>query len=488
MSAAPAALYLCLDQGGHSSRALVLDAFGAEHGRTSLPIDTQRDGPRVEHDPEQLVETLRSCARHVLAELGNAAAHVVAAGLATQRSSIVCWDRRDGRALSPVLSWQDTRAAAWLDKFAGEWQRVHGITGLALSPHYGVSKLVWCMEHLPDVQAALREQRLCCGPLAAFLARRLTGGTQDRADPANASRTLLWDRRTRDWSPSLLQLFGIDAACLPQAVDSRAAWGNLQLENGGGAAVTASGIPLTVVTGDQSAALFAFGTPKPGTIFANLGTGAFVQQAVADPAADSGRLLASTVYRDARSTTTVIEGTVNGAGSALTAIAGRRGISKATLHENSARWLEEVSSPPLFLNSLAGLGSPWWQSDLPADFAGHVPDDAAACVAVMESIIFLLAVNLRELHRLAGPAEVIVVTGGLAGVDPLLQRLADISGKPVKRASVHEATATGLGFLLVGLPREWPVMTAERTFLPADNPALQRRFQQWQALMPPVPR
>ncbi len=479
-AAAPQPLYLCLDQGGHSSRAVVVDASGVTVAQAGTPIDTQRDGERVEHDPEQLVTTLRDSARQVLAGLAGDGAHVVAAGLATQRSSIVCWDRATGEALSPVLSWQDTRAADWLAAFAGDWALVHGITGLALSPHYGVSKLVWCMENLPRVQAARRAGRLCCGPLAAFLARRLTGSTSDRADPANGSRTLLWDRRARAWSPRLLELFGVAADCLPHAVDSRSDWGDLSgLQRA---------VPLTVVTGDQSAALFAFGLPAHDTVFANLGTGAFVQQAVGNPATDSGRLLASTVYRDARHATTVIEGTVNGAGSALSMVAAERGVSRDALHAATAQWLETVAAPPLFLNGVAGLGSPWWLSDAGARFAEPVADAAAAVAGVLESIVFLLAVNVQELQLLAAPARRIVVTGGLAVVDPLLQRLADLTGIAVERAAVREATATGLGFLLAGLPDDWPGVAPERRFVPAANPALQQRFARWQALMPAVPR
>jgi len=349
-----APLYLCLDQGGHSSRALVIDAQGQLVATASHAIATQREGDRVEHDPAELVDTLRQSAMAAVGELGSAADRIVAAGLATQRSSIVCWAADTGEALSPVLSWQDTRAASWLASYEGDWQRVHNLTGLVLSPHYGVSKLVWCLEHLPAVATAANRGNLRFGPLASFLAMQITGNSQGFADPANSSRTLLWDRAERGWSDELLQLFGVPRDYLPLAVASRHDWGEL--------ALAGLRIPLAVVTGDQSAALFAFGMPAADTTYINIGTGAFAQRALPNAALDPGRLLASVVYQDADHATAVVEGTVNGAGSALSLIAGQLGIDRERLHANSSQWLELVADPPLYLNSVAGLGSPWWRA------------------------------------------------------------------------------------------------------------------------------
>ncbi len=471
-------LYLCLDQGGHASRALVIDGRGRIRAQAAHAIDTQRDGERVEHDPQQLVDTLRCAADDVLAELGTAAANVVAAGLATQRSSIVCWHADSGVPLTPVLSWQDTRAAAWLEEFAAHWQRVHEVTGLVLSPHYGVSKLVWCLRQLPDVAAAAREGRLQCGPLASFLAMQLTGG-KAAADPANASRTLLWDRRSRDWSDELLTLFGISRELLPATTPSRSDWGTLATRYGE--------IPLTVVTGDQSAALFAFGLPAANVCFANLGTGAFLQRALTDDRVDPGRLLASVVYQDAHHATAVVEATVNGAGSALSAVAGQLGISKEELHANAAGWLAEASDPPLFINAVAGLGSPWWRTDVTTGFAERADGAASEQIAgVLESIVFMLCVNLQHMEYLQGRTQRLVATGGLATVAPLLQCLSDLSGLTVERAAVREATATGLAFLLAGLPENWPGISVTEVFQPRVARALQARFASWQEVMPPI--
>jgi len=472
-------LYLCLDQGGHASRALVLDGEGNVQAQAFREIATYRLGPQVEHDAEEVIHSVSDAAAAVIEKLGAAAGRIKAAGLATQRSSIVCWERSSGRPLSPVLSWQDTRARAWLDNFANKAALIHNRTGLVLSPHYGVSKLKWCLLNLPDVQAARERGDLIFGPLAAFLAHRLADTRPLLADPANASRTLLWDRNTRDWSDELLELFGIPRECLPAAVPSRTAWGALKIAD--------ARVPLDIVTGDQSAALFAFGAPDPDTVYANLGTGAFLQRCTAGAAPDPGRLLASVVYQDEERSVQVIEGTVNGAGSAIHAIAAELDISEQQFKAESAAWLHKFSADVLFVNAISGLGSPWWLAAAESHFAGAdaaTASSPAKLAAVMESIVFLLIANLAALDNKLGMPRRLLVTGGLGRVDPLLQRLANLAQLPVERARSTEATARGLACLLAGIPADWPGASVDRTFVPVDDPALLARYRRWQKLMP----
>jgi glycerol kinase len=247
-------LFLALDQGGHASRALVFDSRGATVARALREVREFHPQPDwVEQDPDELAGSLTEVIREVEREIGDRAKHIDAAGLATQRSSIVCWDRITCEALSPVLSWQDRRAHEWLAHFAPHAEAVHRATGLRLSAHYGASKLRWCLDHLPRVAVAAVERRLAMGPLASFLVFRLTEERTLAADPANAARTLLWNLETFDWDPGLLHLFEIPRALLPDCVPSRFDFGRLA----GGHRP-----PPTLVTGDQSAALFACGAPK----------------------------------------------------------------------------------------------------------------------------------------------------------------------------------------------------------------------------------
>ena len=107
----PTELYLAIDVGGHAGRAILFDGAGRRLDEAVAPVATRRDAQdRVEHDPEELIGSLRSAIDEVCRRA--AGRHIAAAGLATQRSSMVCWHRTSGAALSPVISWQDRRNAA----------------------------------------------------------------------------------------------------------------------------------------------------------------------------------------------------------------------------------------------------------------------------------------------------------------------------------------------------------------------------------------
>ena len=163
-------LFLAIDQGGSSSRAIAFDDRGAVVASASVPVAERREGEdRVEQDPEELVASVRAAIRECVIALGADGARAIAcAGLATQRSSVACWDRASGRALSPVLSWQDRRAKDRLEGLADRADEVRARTGLFLSPHYGATKLAWCLENLPEVGRARAEARLVFGPLASL--------------------------------------------------------------------------------------------------------------------------------------------------------------------------------------------------------------------------------------------------------------------------------------------------------------------------------
>jgi glycerol kinase len=485
------ALYLALDQGGTSSRAVLFDALGREVASSHVPIATQRTAAgHVEHDPDELLQSLRDAARDACDSPLVAQRPVVAAGLATQRSTICCWDRTDGQALSPAVSWQDRRNAEWLTSRLGAraaW--VRELTGLPLSPHYGASKLRWCLDELPAVRLALRDERLCAGPLASFLVQRLCGASEPTADPANASRTLLFDPAVLDWSEPLLEAFDIPRSILPRCVGTAHDFGLLALDSG-------RNVPLRACSGDQSAAIFAFGTPETTTAYVNVGTGAFVQRLVHDGSASPPPgLLKSVLYArtdEAAGASYCHEGTVNGGYAALEWLGSSIGLDvKRTLSTLSTA-LAGDGVPLLFMNGIGGLGAPFWLADFPSEFLPATPDVPASSVeratelqragAVVESIAFLVAVNVRAMHRSASLRR-LVVTGGLAGCDYLCEVLAAVTGMKVERPELLEATARGIAYLAAGQPQDWLPVPIADTFEPTGGHPSTGRFEQWRAAM-----
>lgn len=465
--------YIVIDQGGHATRAVVMDEGGAVIAWSERPVSTLR--PRkgfVEHDPDDLLQTIRQSLEEAASGTGTRGRSIKAAGLAIQRSSVVCWDGRSGEALSPVISWQDTRARSRITGMAECAKEVHERTGLFLSAHYGASKLSWCLEKLPRARKALEESRLCYGPLSSFVVWRLTRERRCLADPVSASRTLLWNIHRGDWDPYLLEAFSLPAGALPVCVPTVHDFGHLDI-NGGQC-------PLRLVTGDQSAAMFAHGRLRLDTAYVNMGTGAFVSRAVGGKPLLCEGLLASVIHKQNSVAEYVLEGTVNGAGSALQWI--KQTCQIEGLRKHLPGWLEENSDPPLFLNGISGLGSPYWIPDFRSEFMGE-SDIPGKVVAVVESIVFLLNRNLAEMSKHLKAPERIQVSGGLSSLDAICRLLADLTGIPVYRPVHREATARGTCYLLAGRPDQWEEQAPGDLFEPAEDPSLSCRYNRWQEEM-----
>jgi glycerol kinase len=465
-------LFLALDQGGSASRAIVFDGRGLEVASARVEVGDHRPRPGwVEQDPDAVVASLQQVAEAAIAQLDETQrARLAACSLDCQRSSLVAWDRTTGAALTPVLSWQDTRAAAWLEAQALDVEAVRELTGLHPNAHFGLSKIRWCLDHVESVQRAAVEKRLAIGPLASFLAFRLLEPRQASVDPANASRTLLLDLARGDWHDPTLARFGIERAWLPEVMPSDGDYGNLILST--------RRLPLRLLSGDQSTAAFAYGEPRRDTAYANVGTGAFVYR-LADDAPPGSRLLRSVVHWH-QAAERVVEGTVNGAGSALAWFAQAHGIDDVGAALEAA-WTDDAPGDVVFLNGVGGLGSPDWRARFESRFVGD-GDASQQLVAVAESIVFLLQRNLEWLQRAGEPCTQLRLSGGIARSDRFCQALADLGGLTVQRPGQCEASARGAAFLLAGRPECWEPMATD-VFAPRDDTGLRARHARWREAM-----
>ncbi|HLB31271.1 MAG TPA: FGGY family carbohydrate kinase, partial [Gammaproteobacteria bacterium] len=387
------------------------------------------------------------------------------AGLAAQRSTLVAWDRETGEPLAPAISWQDRRAANLLQPYADRAAAIHAITGLPLSPHYLAGKIKWLLAEDDAVQSARQNGRLRVGPLASFLCANLLRGQPFLVDHSNAARSLLFDLRRLDWSNELLALFDIPRSILPDCRPTLAKYGPL----------IGHDIELHCVCGDQNAAIHADGIPAADTALINIGSGAFVLRSSGSLPPDHPRLLGGIALSRNDHADYLLEGTVNGAGSAVDAM--RKRETEADYRRLLSQWLEEFREPPICINSIGGLGSPWWVDQAPMRFIPEDSDRAGQTVAVMEGILFMLLDNLAEM----APESIqrLRISGGLSRLDGLCQRLADLTGIPVSRTADHEATARGVAWLAHGPTRPWPQAQKPELFTPRANPALKRRYRHY---------
>jgi glycerol kinase len=466
---------LCLDQGGSSSRAILFDERGVTLALEQETVQTRRSNKTwVEQDGEEIVASLLSVTKRLLKSLSEEQREGLhSCALITQRSSMVCCQKSTGKAISPVLSWQDTRASDWLAEKALDKTAIYKKTGLFPNAHFGASKMRWCLDNMPEVKALANNNDLLFLPLASYLSHSLTGSALFNVDPANASRTLLMNIKSLNWDDDLLALFDVKKEQLPVIAATQSLYGYFN--------VAGLSLSLQLLNGDQSAAAFYRGMPKGKTAYINLGTGGFVFTPIKALTQAEG-LLNSIIYSANLSKNEesyfVLEGTVNGAGSAID------WFNKKYRRNKSFADLEALMNGRdfscVFLNGIGGLGSPDWIADFPSRFVGKGSDEDRL-VAVVDSILFLLKRNLEKMAALGVNIKTIEISGGLSRSAVICQRLSDLTGLVVERSDIHEASARGAAYLLLG-GEVWEPLETER-FSPLINLPLRARYKHWSRLI-----
>ncbi len=466
--AVPGKCYIALDNGSSSARAFAFSPDGVAILSVHRTIRASYPGKGLaEYDGVELYRAQYEALRELLSSLPPSCVPV-SIGIASQRSTIVMWDRTTGMPLCPVLSWQDGRGAALLEQRPLSNEEVHAITGLYKTPYFSASKIAWCIQNFPDVQAALREDRLLCGPVGTYLLWKLTAGKSFVADPTLAQRMLLLDINTMRWSEKLLSAFDIPERILPQIGPT---CGDLGCFEFGG-----HSIPIRCVAGDQQAAVAGAGAITKGSAALTYGTGAFfLVQCGENPVYAPGLLTTVGAMLEDGKRFYMLAGGINAASSMLDWLR-QIGVDFA-MDEVDALCLKSLN-PVKVLPALGGLGSPYYDFKTGTVMAGFSPltkkEDLLR--GTIEGLAFFVAdiAELAEKHS-GIPVEGIRTTGGLAQSDFLCRTQASLCGRIVSRTPNCEGTALGVAALLASQDGadpfgEWAMLLPEKQFSPEITP------------------
>src|SRR5690349_908276 len=103
---------LAIDQGTTGTTCLVVDDELRPLGRAYREIRQWYPQPGwVEHDPEELWQSVLDTAAEALSAAGIRPGELGAVGITNQRETTLLWDRRTGRPLDRAIVWQDRRTA-----------------------------------------------------------------------------------------------------------------------------------------------------------------------------------------------------------------------------------------------------------------------------------------------------------------------------------------------------------------------------------------
>jgi glycerol kinase len=440
-------LILALDQGTTSTRAILFDAKGRARAEAGRPLEQfyPADG-WVEHDAEAIFQASVEVLREAVPKAARDMAEVAAIGITNQRETVVIWDRRTGKPIHKAIVWQDRRTADVCERLRAEGREgeVTEITGLLLDPYFSGTKIGWLLDKVDGARARAEAGELLAGTMDAWVIWKLTGGRVHATDATNASRTLLFDIRRQAWSAEMAEMLGAPLTLMPQVLDCAGDFGETQAELLGRA------IPIRGVAGDQQAALMGQGCIRPGEMKATYGTGCFMLLNTGEAAPVSkARLLTTVAARVDGRTTYALEGAIFIAGAAiqwmhegLNVGGGPQGVEKLAM---AARDDLGVVLVPAF----TGLGAPWWDAGARGAIVGLTRD--AGLAEISRAAFDASALQTRDLieaMRADAPEafheEVEMrIDGGMSRSTWFSQRLADLTGINVCRATYGETTALG---------------------------------------------
>jgi glycerol kinase len=339
--------------------------------------------------------------------------------------------------------WQDRRTAQRCDALTDHLPAVRATTGLVLDPYFSGSKVEWLLRNTEVAD----NPNLAFATIDAFLIHRLTGGGSFATDVTNASRTMLFDIRSLQWSAEMCDMFGVDRAMLPEVVPSSGRIGATVSDGH-----IPAGIPVSGVAGDQQAALFGQACFTPGSAKNTYGTGSFVLLNVGTtcPEPTTGMLTTVAWKLGAGPAVYALEGAIFVTGAAVQWL--RDGLNIIDESREIGPLAETVpdAGGVVVVPAFAGLGSPWWDPYARGAIFGITRGTRRAHIAraVVESMVFQTRDVIDAMTRASGvPIRDLRVDGGAAVMNLMLQMQSDQLGVDVVRPTELETTAIGAAYL-----------------------------------------
>ena len=439
---------MAMDQGTTSSRCILFDHSGKI--RASAQKEFRQIFPKpgwVEHDPEEIWQTMLQVCREAMAKLNITAEDVAAIGVTNQRETTILWDKATGKPIANAIVWQCRRTAPLVDELvaAGHGETIRAKTGLVPDAYFSGTKIRWLLDHVPGARQRAEAGEILFGTVETWLIWKLTGGKTHVTDQTNASRTMLFNIHTLKWDEELLSLLRIPAAMLPQVAPSSHVYGEAEPEWLGGP------IPIAGAAGDQQCALFGQSCFEAGSMKNTYGTGCFLLMNTGKTPVESHHGLVTTIAVGLEDHTEyALEGSVFVAGAAIQWLRDSlKVIENSKDSEPIAESVEDCAGGYV-VPAFTGLGAPYWCQNARGMVVGMTRGftNAHLIRATLESLAYQTWDVAHAMKQdLGQPISSLKVDGGACANNFLMQMQSDLLRCDVSRPECIETTALGAAYL-----------------------------------------
>ncbi len=442
-------LILAIDQGTTGTRTHLFDHSGKVVGSAYQEFTQYFPKPGwVEHDANEIWRTVEETGKKALKAAGIKPSQIAAIGITNQRETTVIWDQKTGKPIHRAIVWQCRRTAHRCDqlKAQGKEKLFLNKTGLVIDAYFSGTKVEWLLRNVPGAASKAARGELAFGTIDSWLLWNFTGGRSHATDYSNASRTLLFNIRQKQWDPALLEIFHLPAPLLAKVQASSSHFGTTSTQS-----YLGEGIPITGIAGDQQAALFGQGCHEPGTLKNTYGTGCFLLLNLGKKHILSKNKLLTTLACDGKGQPVyALEGSVFIGGAAVQWLRDGLQLIKTAPESEAVSSKVPDTGGVYLVPAFVGLGAPYWDAHARGALLGITRGTKREHVvrAALESLAYqskdLVDAMLKDSHL---KLKELRVDGGACQNNLLMQFQSDLLKIKINRPKVTETTNMGAAFL-----------------------------------------
>lgn len=445
-------LFIGVDLGTTSTKAVVFDLYGAVRGQATKESGFDQPQPGwAEQDAEKIFQDTLEVIGAAVRRAGACPGEVAGVAFSSAMHGIMPVDA-GGNPLTRCMIWTDNRSAPIArrlrhDQKGGELYNRCGVPHHAMVP---LCKLIWMRENRPEVFK--KSARFIS--IKEYIFFRLFGTYV--IDYSLASATGLFNIYHLAWDQEALELAGINEEQLSRLVPTTYILQGLKTEYANTMGLSPD-TPFIIGASDGTLANLGVGAIEPGVLAVSIGTSGAVRVHVNKPCTDPQM---RTFCYALTENDWIIGGPINNGGLAFRWLRDKFFAAEA---KAAREWGEDVydlintyaaSVPPgsdglIFLPFLTGERAPVWNDNARGIIFGldlhHGREHLAR--ATMEGVCFSLYSVALALQDLSGPFREIRATGGFTRSPLWLQILADIFGQEVSVPSGIEGACLGAALL-----------------------------------------
>ena len=446
--------WLGIDVGTGGSRALLVRADGAVvRGVTAAHEDILMHQPLwAEQRPQDWWRASCQAVRQLLAETEVPAEDIAGVGLSGQMHGLTLLDAAD-QVVRPALIWCDQRSQEqvdWINAKAGK-DMVLEQTANPVLTGFTAPKLLWVRDHDPASYERIRRMLLP----KDYIRFCLTG--EYASEVSDASGTALFDVIGRRWAMPLIDKLGIDAAILPEVVESPQMTGQISKAAAEETGLRA-GTPVVGGGGDQAASAVGNGIVESGLVSCTVGTSGVVFSHLDEAAYDpEGRVH---TFCHAVPGKWHVMGVTQGAGLSLqwfrnqlaTGLADQAAQQGAEIYDlltDEAAAVPAGAEGLYWLPYLMGERTPHLDAYARGGWVGLTAKHTRGHLvrAILEGVAYSLNDCLGIVESLGASVEAVRASGGGAKSPLWRSILAGVFSKPIATLQTQEGSAYGAALL-----------------------------------------